>query len=313
VLNLYKLEIFALVVEEGSFSAAASRLLMTQSAVSQHIQGLESALGTRLFHRGRRGVTLTPAGETLYGYTRRIFQLVAEAESAVTDVEHLAGGQVTLGATPGISVYLLPDHVQSFRGRYPRLTVALQTGITPGIVTDVLAHRLDAGLIEGELDDTTPSRLSVIPLETVEQRVIVGPRHPWWQRSEVGIHDLSGQTFIMRQPGSQTRIWLDGVLKAHDIQPQIGAEFDNLESIKRAVSGGQCLSILPEYAVRHEIEGGSLRAVAVEDSPFKRTLKLIWDRERPFSPVSGAFLAHLSAHFPPLAAANFAGEAGDPA
>ena len=94
MLNLYKLEIFAIAAQTGSFSAAAERLLMTQPAVSQHIQDLEASLGAKLFARGRRGVTLTPAGETLHRYTQEILRLLAEAENAVTDVQNLASGQV---------------------------------------------------------------------------------------------------------------------------------------------------------------------------------------------------------------------------
>jgi len=119
MINLNKLEIFTIVVRAGSFSAAAEQLLMSQPAVSQHVQDLEASLGTRLFERGRRGVTLTAAGATLHGYTRAIFDLVAAAENAVTDVEHLATGQITVGATPGISAYLLPEPIQEFHSRYP--------------------------------------------------------------------------------------------------------------------------------------------------------------------------------------------------
>ena len=76
MLNLYKLEIFAIVVQTGSFSAAADRLLLTQPAISQHIQDLEASLGARLFERGRRGVSLTPARETLHTYTRQTLRLL---------------------------------------------------------------------------------------------------------------------------------------------------------------------------------------------------------------------------------------------
>src|SRR5512145_430713 len=149
MLDLYKLQIFAVVVQEGSFSRAAEHLYVTQSAVSQHIKELEAGLGTTLFQRGPRGVKLTHPGEILYGYTRDIFALVAQAETALTDVEHLTSGRVSLGATPGIGVYLAPDWVQQFRAQYLQITVSLQTDITPHIVADVLGHRLDIGFIEG--------------------------------------------------------------------------------------------------------------------------------------------------------------------
>jgi DNA-binding transcriptional LysR family regulator len=117
MLDLYKLQIFSVVVQEGSFSAAAERLYMTQSAVSQHIKELEASLGRQLFQRGWRGVRLTSHGEILNRYTGEIFALVTKAESALTDIEHLTSGRVSIGATPGIGIYLAPDWVQYFRAR----------------------------------------------------------------------------------------------------------------------------------------------------------------------------------------------------
>ena len=90
MLDLHKLDIFLHVVRAGSFNRAAEGLLMSQSAVSQHIQDLEAGLGATLFERGRRGVNLTKAGDALHDYALRIFTLLAEAENAVTDVRILA-------------------------------------------------------------------------------------------------------------------------------------------------------------------------------------------------------------------------------
>ncbi len=295
MLNLYKLEVFNAVIENGSFSAAAQQLYLSQPAVSQHIHDLEAALGARLFDRGARGVTPTAQGHVLYDYVRRIFGLLAEAENAVVDVEQLESGQTALAATPGISVYLLPDWIGLFRTRYPRLTVSLQTGITPQVIADVLAHRADAGFVEGELDDNPTPRLGVLDLQVVEQVVVVGPKHDWWDRDMVPLPALAEQTMIVRPPRSQSRIWLDGVLDKHGLHPHIGAEFDNLESIKRSLMAGSCVSVLPGYVVRHDVELGLLHTVAVEGAPLQRTIKLLWDKERPFSPVTRALLRQLSA------------------
>jgi DNA-binding transcriptional LysR family regulator len=301
MLNLYKLEIFALVVESGSFSAAAERLLMTQPAVSQHIQDLEASLGAKLFTRGRRGVRLTSAGEKLHNYTRSILRMVAEAESAVTDVTQLASGQISVAATPGVSVYRLPDWIQGFRAQYPNLSVSVQTSITPQIVADLRERQIDLGLIEGELDGNDWTRLGVLELEVDEQFVIVGPRHPWWDRARVTCDDLNGQNFIMRQRNSQTRIWLDDRLAAARIQAQVAAEFDNVESIKRAVAKGMGIAILPKYAVTSELEIGVLHALPIEGSPMQRTLKLVWNTDVFFSPVTRTFLRFLGEYLPPLA------------
>lgn len=300
MLDLYKLQIFSMVVQEGSFSAAAERLFMTQSAVSQHIKELEASLGRQLFQRGWRGVRLTHHGEVLNCYTSEIFALVARAESALTDVEHLSSGRVSIGVTPGIGVYLAPDWVQHFRAHYPQLTVALQTGITSEIVSLVLGQRLDMGFIEGELSDPLPARLSALVLEEVEQQVIVGFKHPYWERERLHIDDLKQQSMIVREANSQSRIWLEDTLHHHGVEPVIGAEFDNLESIKRAVSLGMCLAILPPYVVQAEVEQRLLHTIPVENKPFTRSLKLIWDSNAHFSPIASAFLLELSQRYPSL-------------
>lgn len=300
MLNLNKLEVFAAVVRAGSFSAAAQQLLMTQPAVSQHVHDLEASLGTRLFERGRRGVTLTPAGEKLHSYTRAIFQLVAEAENAITDVGQLAAGQVRIGATPGISVYLLPEPIQEFHARYPKLQVSTQTGITAQILQDLQHGKLDVGLIEGELEEQLDPILGVQMLEAVEQWVVVGPKHPWWGNSEVTLAELGDQTFVLRQRNSQTRIWLEGVFQEHGLHPRIAAEFDNVESIKRAVINSASITVLPEYAVQHEIEEGRLWLLHAAGRPLLRTLKVLWNRETYTSPTTRAFLDYLRRYLPHL-------------
>ncbi|RLT34627.1 MAG: LysR family transcriptional regulator, partial [Chloroflexi bacterium] len=190
MLNLYKLEIFSIVVQTGSFSAAAERLLLTQPAVSQHIQDLEVSLGSRLFDRGRRGVTLTPAGETLHGYTRSILRLLAEAAAAVTDVANLAEGQMSVAATPGVSVYYLPDWIQPFQAAYPNLSVHSQTSITSVIVAALREGKIDIGLVEGELENLELEGVALEELEVVEQFVVVGPSHAWWERDSLVCADL---------------------------------------------------------------------------------------------------------------------------
>ncbi len=300
MLDLYKLRIFSIVVEEGSFSTAARRLYISQSAVSQHIRDLEASLGKQLFQRGARGVQLTPAGTTLHGYAQQILALVTEAEHALTDVDHVHNGRVSLGATPGVAIYLAPDWVQRFRASYPQMTVTLQTGITTQIVSDVLAQRLDLGIIEGELEPVQHKRLGWAELEDVEQFVVVGRNHPWWQIESVCLEELHQQSFIVRQAGSQSRNWLESTLRQHNVEPVIGAEFDNLESIKRAVSAGMCLSILPNYVVSSEVSQDNLHTISVEGTPLRRTLRAIWEKQTPFSPIVAAFLASLASTYPAL-------------
>lgn len=300
MLNLYKLEIFSVVVEAGSFSQAAERMFMTQSGISQHIQDLEASLGTELFIRSRRGVTLTASGKILYDYTRTILRLVAEAENAVTTVENLQDGHITIGSTPGISLYLMPQWLGDFRADFPNFTISMHSDITSHIVTEVVNHKLAVGFVEGELQEHSYAQVGVAELDDIALYVMIGRKHPWWDAPSVELHDLETQPFVTRQPNSQTRIWLDEIVKTHQIQLKIIAEFDNPESIKRAVCTNMGIAILPEYAVRNEVAEGRIQMLLLRDVSLMRRLKLIWAKDVLASPITRTFLGHLGRKFPAI-------------
>jgi DNA-binding transcriptional LysR family regulator len=295
MLNLYKLEVFNTVAMEGSFSRAAGRLLLTQPAVSQHIRDLEYKLGTELFQRSNRGATLTPAGEMLLDYTRCILRLLVEAEHAVANLSQVAHGQLALGATPGVGIYLLPLWIQSFRQRFPEVSANLRTEITARLAAEVVDGKIDLGFVEGEISPEPP--LNILVLREIELFVVVGEGHPWWDAREVSLTDLDGQTFIARPAGSHTRSWTDQLFSRHEISPQIVAEFDNPEAIKQAVAAGMGISILPDWA----FTGSGVRGVPIQGFDLRRTLKLLWSENKPLKPAARAFLAHLADTFPILA------------
>jgi len=293
MLNLHKLDIFSQVVRDGSFSRAAETLLMTQSAVSHHIRDLEAHLGTRLFVRGPRGVTLTEAGSILHECAAQIFNVLAEAENRITDVKQVASGQISIGATPGVSIYLLPDWILSFRVEYPNLTLNLSTGTSADNLAMLHERKIELAIIEGELDEKNAAGVTIRLLQEVEQRVVVGPKHPWWERDQIEINELENCEMIMRQPTSQTRIWLDEMLETYQIQPRVTAVFDNMESIKRTVARGTGVTILPPYSAEEEESAGSLRSLSIAGRPLVRTLKLLSLVERPFTPAAQTFLRYI--------------------
>ena len=254
----------------------------------------------RLFDRSRRGVAPTESGRLLYDYSRRILDLVSEAEVALTDVAHVQAGHVHAEATPGISIYVLSGMVQSFRDRYPKLAVSLETRITPEIVRDILANKVDIGIVEGELSVDMHAGLRARELETIPQFVVVGQRHAFWERREVAMDELDGQTFIMRQPASRSRIWLDEALAQWAVTPRINAEFDNVESIKRTVAAGGGLAILPHYAILDEEAFGTLprrargrgSAAAYAEARLGRAAESFAGCARVAGALGGAFSRH---------------------
>jgi DNA-binding transcriptional LysR family regulator len=298
MLSLYKLEIFMAVALEGSFSQGAKRMRLTQPAVSQHMRDLEHSLGTGLFDRGHRGVALTAAGEILLDYTRCILRLVGEAESAVLQHEQLSGGQLTLGATPGASVYLLPAWVQKFHQRFGGLAISLRTDTTPNLIKGILGGQVDLAFVEGELQ--LEPAIHAMGLREIRLFVVVGGSHPWSGRSQIQLSELDGEAYISRPQGSQTRSWIDQIFVQKGVKPEIVAEFDNPESIRQAVASGMGFTILAEWGLGSEAFGPQLHSLEIAGLDLRRTLKLVWSSGNPLKPISRAFLALLSDEFPQL-------------
>ncbi len=188
MITLHKLKLFVVVYERRSLNQAAHELYMAQSAVSQNIQSLEAALGVRLFERSPRGVQPTEAGDKLYSYARRILQLLAEAEREILFMGEMRS--LSVAATPGISVYLLPDWLQRFQRTQSNLSVSLQTALTVDVVRDVLNERYELGFLEGELKELDQPALGKMRVLEINYFVPGKAKHPLAARNQISVQEL---------------------------------------------------------------------------------------------------------------------------
>ena len=156
-INLNHLELVHAIVQEASVSKAADRLMVSQPAVSKQLRQMERALGTPLFDRLPRGVRPTQAGLLLADYAGRIFALAAEAEERLAELRGLERGELRVGASTTIAVYLLPPVFAAFRRAYPgvRLTVDIANATDPERLS---AGGLDVALSEGRATPPTSRR-----------------------------------------------------------------------------------------------------------------------------------------------------------
>ena len=108
---------------------------------------------------------------------------------------------------------------------------------------------------------------------------------------------MNGEMLISRQRGSASRVWLDEIFKRHNVRVRIAAEFDNVESIKRAVGGSNALSVLPRYTIEQEEKLGLLKALRIDGAPMQRTIRAVWNANTPLFPAANAFLSQVAAEF----------------
>ena len=290
-ITIQRLHIFLAVCQQGSFNKAADILFMSQAAVSQHVQTFEAAIGNKLFVRSPRGVTLTPAGKKLKEYANQILSLVGEAENAVINVAALKDQVLRIGATPGLSVYVLPELLRRFQTAYPNIGLSLHTSLIAESISEVLARHYDFGLVEGHLSDLDMTKIEWVDFDPINYVLVVHPEHSWATSGSIEPEALTTEPFLHRQPTSRSRRWIETALAEKGVT--IGnsvATLDSPGAIKYSLFSQLGVSILPDYSIKRELERGELVQVKIEGLDLIRPVKLIWEKGQILGPVQQAFL-----------------------
>jgi len=294
-MELWQLEVFTAVAELKSFSRAGLKLGRTQPAISSAIKLLEVELGEPLFDRMGKSIRLTGAGELLSDYAKRLLRLREEALLAVGELRGLSRGTLRLGANETTCLYLLPEVLAAFTRAYPQVQVDIQRAITRSITERVVDGALDFGIVTLPIKN---SRLEALTVHRDEMALIVGPGHPLASRRTVNMADLEQEPFILHKVGTTTRERLIKHFTDGGVKMKVTMELASIETIKRFVSIGMGISIVPRLCIGKEINDGSLRALVIRDARFQRKLGLIYKKDRYQSQAARAFLDLISAKPP---------------
>ncbi|WP_433334014.1 LysR family transcriptional regulator [Spirillospora sp. CA-294931] len=291
-LNLYRLWIFMTVVEEGGFSAAASKLYLSQPSVSNQVRQLEQSLRTTLIDRSGARIRLTPEGEVLLAYARRVFLLADEAVTAIRQVSGLQSGTLVAGGSTTVGTYLLPPLLAAFRERHPGIDVGIFVGN---------AEQLEKRLVDGEVGVAVFAGVPKAPqLDSepiLEDRVVLitPPDHPLAAEPTVEPERLSGERFLLREPGSATRAVQEEALRDWGLQDAVQAEIWGPETIKQAVAAGLGISLVSEHCVESELAHRQLAVLPVTPAPSPRPIVLAHRRDRLLGPAEQEFIKLLKA------------------
>ncbi|KAA0572393.1 LysR family transcriptional regulator [Azospirillum sp. B21] len=275
-LNLDQLITFATVVEHGGFTEAASRLGLTQPAVSMQIRNLEERFGVRLVERVGKRALPTAAGRDLLPFIRRMRDEVEAASAAMG--RHRAGqaGRVRIGTGATACIYRLPPILTALRAAHPGLEIIVVTGNTPDILDAVEAGALDLALV------TLPAVRAGLSIEPVcsEELVCVGPRIGDGPGPDgIAPAALADGALILYERGGTMRAVIDGWFMAGGVQPRPSMELGNVEAIKNLVAAGLGRSILPSVTVQGPSDCDRF-AVQSLSPPLVRTLGLVLRRDK---------------------------------
>ena len=287
-MELWHLQVFMAVAEERSFSRAGGRLGRTQPAISSAIKLLEDELGEPLFDRRGRIVRLTAAGDLLTDYAKQLLRLREEAMLALGELRGLNRGTLSLGANETTCLYLLPEVLTAFKRAHPQVQVDIHRGISRSIVEKVIEGTLNFGIVTLPVTD---ARLEKITIHQDELALIVSPTHWLASRRSVQMAELENEQFILHKIGTTTRERLIKHFIDGGVKLKVTMELASIETIKRFVSIGMGISIVPRLCIAKELEEGRLRALSIRNAQLQRRLGLIYNKGRYQSQVAKAFLS----------------------
>lgn len=271
------LKIFCDIADLNSFSRAAERNYVTQSSVSQQVRKLETHWKTRLINREKRSVSLTREGEVLYAKARSMLERYDEINRFMGLKSKTVSGSVKVAAIHGVGLHELPPYLKRFIQLYPEVKVHLEYKKDHQVYDEVLRRNADIGIVA--YPKARPG-LKVIPFREDELGIVCSPTHPLGKKSQAKISDLDGENFVAFEKNLPTRRAVDDELKKHGASVNVVMEFDNIETVKRAVEIGAGISILPLVTVNNELDRKALRTVKISGKPLARPLGILILKKR---------------------------------
>lgn len=293
-MHIETLKIFCDLVDLESFSLAAERNFITQSAVSQQVKSLEDRFKRRLLERlrGRREVKLTPAGEVFYRESKKVLQAYSQLEESLRGVVGKIGGTVKVSTVYSVGLHELPSKVREFMSKYPSAKIDLEYSRTTRVVRDVLNGSVELGIVAFP----EPRRgLTIVPMPENRLVLIAPPAHKFVNRKKVKVTDLNGEEFVLFERDVPTRKAMDRIFRANGVEVKKVAEFDNIETIKRAVEVGFGLAIVPEPAVSEARRAGTLAVLDLAEKYWVRSVGVIYRSDRQLSLAAKKFVQLLAA------------------
>jgi Transcriptional regulator len=263
-----------------SFSKTADKHLVSQSAVSQQVAQLEIEHKCQLLNRQKRPLELTAAGEIFYRAARDMVDRYELLRSEMNTLKQAAQSRVNVGAIYSIGMHSLPEYIKRFMVKKPNVNVHVEYFTADKIYEMVLAGELDIGLVAVPRRD---KRLEVYDFEDEPLVLACSPKHPLAAQSHIDIHKLQFERFISFEEGVPTRIWIDGIFQRYNIVIRPVMEFDNVETVKKAVEINSGVSILPRPTMLQELAAGTIKAIEFENERFVRPTGILVRRDRVIS------------------------------
>ena len=287
------LKIFCDIVDHGSFSRAAEANGVSQSNASQVVHQLEERMGVSLIDRSKRPFVITPEGQRFLEGARVIVQRYDDLEREVRAMHEVVASRLTVAAIYSVGLAHMNRFMREFLAANPRADVRFEYMHPHRVNEAVDSGQADLGLVSYPEESKS---LASIMWRTEPMVLVCHPEHPLAGRESVSLSALEGLPLVAFEAELKIREEIERVLHVHDVTMKIAIEFDNIETIKRAVEAGSGVSILPEPTLDREIQSGTLVKVRLDGEPLVRPLGIIHRRDRELGDTAMRFIQLLQAN-----------------
>ncbi|MDR0274266.1 MAG: LysR family transcriptional regulator [Burkholderiaceae bacterium] len=301
-LSLRQLTVFLEAARQMSFARAAEALHLTQPAISMQIRQLEEAVGLPLFERVGKKLSLTQAGQMLRHHAARALGELQDAEQALSALKGLRSGRATVGLV-STAKYFAPRLLARFAGRHPQVDIRFFVGNR-----EILIHALRDNEIDFAVMGRPPETLETVSQAIAENphRLVAHKEHRLAKARRFDFHELREETFLLREPGSGTRLVMEAMFKQHLFSPGKTVMLGSNETVKQAVMAGLGVSLLSLHSLELELRAREIALLDVDGTPVLRNWHIVHMNAKTLPPAAAAFRAFLCAQTQPHLDKTFA-------
>ncbi|MDB6168714.1 MAG: transcriptional regulator, LysR family [Verrucomicrobia bacterium] len=294
-MQIENFKIFADLVETKSFSKSAKLNGITQSAVSQQARAMERHFKTLLIDRSQKQFQLTREGQRVYESAKEILHTYDKLLSELQEMKKVISGTIRISTIYSIGLHELPAYIKKFLHDFPSVNVRVEYRRSNLVYEDILHNAVDFGLVAFPVKQR---QIEVLPFRDDHLVLIAHPGHALAKGGEIDLRQLAGQKFIGFDPDIPTRKAVDQIFRDNKLEIEPVMEFDNIETVKRAVEIDHGIAIVPQATVLQEVKQGTLTAVHFRGKDFTRPLAILHRKGRVLTPAMKKFIEILGLDLP---------------
>jgi DNA-binding transcriptional LysR family regulator len=297
IMQIENFKIFADLVETKSFSKSAKLNAITQSAVSQQARAMERHFKTLLIDRSQKQFQLTREGQRVYDAAKEMLHTYEKLLSELQEMKKVISGTIRISTIYSIGLHELPPFIKKFLHDFPSVNVRVEYRRSNLVYEDILHNSVDFGLVAFPIKQR---QIEVLPFRNDHLVLITHPQHALAKRADIEVKELTGQKFIGFDPDIPTRKAVDQIFREHKLEIEPVMEFDNIETVKRAVEIDHGIAIVPQATVAQEQKQGTLAVLQFKGREFTRPLAILHRKGRVLTPAMRKFIETLGLDLPEM-------------